>query len=123
MREIDKDIDKGIAIYLVVLGHLFGGANPYITFCHMPVFFFVSGYFAYSSMQKHKSRDIIKRKIESLLIPYLFWSGVSFVANVGVKYLNGSITRDMIKVEFIDVFLMARSVWFLVILFLTIVFF
>ena len=31
-REIDKDIDKGIAIYLVVLGHLSGGAIHILLF-------------------------------------------------------------------------------------------
>ena len=121
-REIDKDIDKGIAIYLVVLGHLSGG-NPYITFCHMPIFFFVSGYFACCSIQRYASKDIIKRKIKSLLIPYLFWSGISFVTSIGVEYIQGNLVKDMVRRELIDVFLMARSVWFLVILFITLLFF
>ena len=47
-RIIEFDIMKGIAIYLVVLGHLLNQIAKkdiiLITFCHMPAFFWISGY-------------------------------------------------------------------------------
>ena len=52
-RLAEFDIAKGIAAYLVVLGHLLGqvaGKNiALITFCHMPVFFWISGFFLQKS--------------------------------------------------------------------------
>ena len=48
------DYAKGIAIILVVLGHIFSGGNikTYIYSFHMPLFFIISGYlFNYSNVK------------------------------------------------------------------------
>ncbi len=48
-RKIDFDIAKGLGAYLVVLGHVqqavAGQCSTLITLCHMPLFFWISGYF------------------------------------------------------------------------------
>lgn len=75
------DVIKGIAIFLVVMGHV-------ITMCirdidqsflfkiigqiHMPLFFFISGYFTYKSVDNHtfKTPDF-KQKFIQLILPVL----------------------------------------------------
>lgn len=64
------DIAKGIAMICIVLGHL---GNPQInrvvfTF-HVPVFFFITGYFINTSLSV---KDFIKNKTRTLLCPYIF---------------------------------------------------
>ena len=55
-RIADLDILKGIAIFLVVMGHVIGmcirGIDSCIAFkiieqLHMPIFFFISGWFSF----------------------------------------------------------------------------
>lgn len=75
MREQRFDMIKGVAIFLVIVGHV-------LTFCirgidnaflfkivgevHMPLFFFVSGWFSYKS--GFRSPDLLKR-FRQLVIP------------------------------------------------------
>lgn len=62
------DIYKGIAICLMVIGHVTGMFNQYIYQFHMAAFFLISGY-----TLKWEKRGIIKmisKKTYSLLIPY-----------------------------------------------------
>ena len=64
------DIVKGILITLVVIGHYEKGAvHDIIFFFHMPLFFIISGYLIESS--KLKSEGYLRKKSESLLIPYI----------------------------------------------------
>ena len=68
------DIARGIGILLVVLGHNdFGYISPFayhvIYSFHMPLFFFLSGYFLNTAMG---FRDFLKKRFDSLLKPYLF---------------------------------------------------
>lgn len=125
-RYIEFDIAKGIAGYLVVLGHLLGQiagkSIVLITYCHMPVFFWISGFVLRKSMAKYDGGDIwklIRKKIRRLLIPYLVWSTVALVANVTVGMLHEDISLSDILKEFVSIFIYARSVWFLIVIFLT----
>lgn len=68
------DIARGIGILLVVLAHNdFGYVSAYahkvIYSFHMPLFFFLSGYFLNVSIPFF---DFIKKRFNSLLRPYLF---------------------------------------------------
>lgn len=68
------DIARGIGILLVVLGHNdFGYISPFgyklIYSFHMPLFFFLSGYFLNASIP---FVDFFKKRFNSLLKPYLF---------------------------------------------------
>lgn len=70
------DLAKGICICFVVLIHIMGVipivGTPIISF-HMPLFFFLSGVFfkTYGNFS-----GFIKRKINTLLIPYIFFQAV-----------------------------------------------
>ena len=66
------DYSKGIAIILVVLGHIFNGGNikTYIYSFHIPLFFIISGYlFNYSNINSFN--EFISKKTKVYLIPYL----------------------------------------------------
>jgi len=68
------DIARGIGILLVVMGHNdFGYVSPFvykvIYSFHMPLFFFLSGYFLNTTVPFF---DFLKKRLNSLLKPYLF---------------------------------------------------
>jgi fucose 4-O-acetylase-like acetyltransferase len=75
------DIARGLGIMLVVLGHTLAEANYHVQNLnvlflgqliysfHMPLFFFLSGMFFKPDM---RFPDLLKRRFDSLLKPYLF---------------------------------------------------
>ena len=68
------DIAKGIAILLMVVGHVFSLPTPLkhaIYSFHMPLFFMMSGYFA----RKENVRTLAKRMVPMLIVPYLAVGG------------------------------------------------
>ncbi|MDE6055339.1 MAG: acyltransferase family protein [Lachnospiraceae bacterium] len=86
VRKDEFDIAKAIAIWMVVAGHLYSNVQNntinFIQFSHMPIFFFISGYFLFRSTQKCTLLEICLKKTKSLLAPYFVWSMISFVANI-----------------------------------------
>ena len=65
------DVFRGLGILLMVMGHIgFGGAfDKFIHAFHMPMFFFVSGYFY--RKKDIAFRDYFAKKKQSLLLPYV----------------------------------------------------
>ena len=62
------DIAKGIAIICVILGHLGkSDINRVVFTFHMPIFFFITGYF---TSDKRSIGAFIKVKARTLLVPY-----------------------------------------------------
>ena len=86
------DIAKGIAMICIVLGHL---GNPQInrvvfTF-HVPVFFFITGYFINTSLSV---KDFIKNKTRTLLCPYIFTClAIIILATLEYQVFMGSADR------------------------------
>jgi len=113
------DACKGIGIILVIAGHtpLDPSIRGIIYGFHMPLFFFLSGYFF--SMKKGGFLSFIISKIRSLLIPYLFFSVVSlflliFIFNQPVDYIRA--VKDMILSSRNHIFF-NQPLWFLTSLF------
>lgn len=82
-RNIEIDIMKGIAILCVMLGHttwIPGWLGTFIYSFHMPLFFFVSGYFAktYSEYQGSGWEYVIKN-LRQLVVPYMIIAGLSCI--------------------------------------------
>ncbi len=86
-----KEIDalKGIAIFLVVLGHsiivypidlhqnvICNNIYIWLSSFHMPLLFFISG-FCFSYRESYK--EFIKKKIFRILIPYLFFNAIDII--------------------------------------------
>lgn len=64
------DIAKGIGILLVIIGHMhLQMINPFIFSFHMPLFFFVSGYFL---SEKYSVSVYVRKRARQLLVPYIF---------------------------------------------------
>ena len=84
-RNDSLDIAKGIGIILVVFGHTLSPVmkghsilewiySVIYTF-HMPLFFFISGYFASKLITKPVSKpELIKQRTIRLMIPYFVWA-------------------------------------------------
>ena len=74
IREHYIDVAKGIAMILVIIGHitilptwLYAWINSF----HMPLFFFLSG-MVYNPNKYDKFRDFFKAKFKGLIVPYFF---------------------------------------------------
>lgn len=90
-RDLSFDFIKGILIFLVVWGHTIAftlneqaAYNPifiWIYSFHMPLFIFVSGYFAAHSMRM-SFKDCLISKAGRLLFPALQWTCFSFLRRV-----------------------------------------
>lgn len=95
---------KGIGIILVVYGHVargldsaginflfFATTDALIYSFHMPLFFFLSGLFFEQSLSKRSLHQFISNKVGVLLWPYLIWSSIQGLTEVGLShYLNGN---------------------------------
>jgi fucose 4-O-acetylase-like acetyltransferase len=79
------DLLKGFGIFLVVWGHTMTPRSAYIYSFHMPLFFFLSGF-----VHKDKPlREFVLSKINSLYIPYLVFSFISWVFYLVRLYCHG----------------------------------
>lgn len=68
-RAKDVDIAKGIAIICIILGHLENWSINRIVFTfHVPIFFFITGYFLNT---KRNTMEFIKIKFRTLIMPYM----------------------------------------------------
>lgn len=78
-RYTDIDIYKGLGILAVITAHIWVGDNPYRIWSaafYMPMFFFISGFLFHD----YEPVKFIKRKFNSLIIPYLFFGFLNLVA-------------------------------------------
>lgn len=70
-RNQTMDFLKGIGIIYVVLGHtLVNPMHNFIYLFHMPLFYFISGYF-YKDDYSYKPKQLIISRIKTLYIPFL----------------------------------------------------
>ncbi len=137
-RRDDIQRAKGLAIFLVVLGHLVTGAPPYdadwymglralIYMFHMPFFMALSGYTMYISSSQAKAQanpvSFIAQRAKRLLIPFLIF-GVLIVLGkhvVGsflyVDNYSQNLTRDLINLLWFTQLSAAQSIWYVFVLF------
>lgn len=106
-RQMWADIAKGLAILFVVYGHAYRGLREanllsdapawaivdYVIYTtHMPVFFFITGYFFDASIRKGW-REFWTGRLTVLVWPYLLWSFLQLQAQLlgdVLKLTNGS---------------------------------
>ena len=98
------DYIKGLAIYLVILGHciqcycidtqFYKSSYLYLLIYsfHMPLFIFISGYLFQGTLGRREDlNSIIKRKSIQLLYPYLIFGFVYFLVHkciIGGNFLS-----------------------------------
>lgn len=89
-RDLSFDFIKGVLIFLVVCGHCLneihaqhthGVIDFWIYTFHMPIFMFVSGWFAWHSLDKGFF-STLRSKLHRLALPALIWSSIIFVQRI-----------------------------------------
>jgi fucose 4-O-acetylase-like acetyltransferase len=115
-RLIYIDQIRGIAILLVIMGHLIEnlyGHNSVFAFIysfHMPLFFIISGYIGFKTVHvdSFKSYNLfLKKKFTTILLPFLFWTLIVrryfFIQEWTILSMN----------DFINAVLSWNGLWFL----------
>lgn len=132
MNRLDYiDKVKGFAICLVVLGHItqfdknLTGLTIWIYSFHIPLFFIVSGYLNSYRSNEIELKEKIKRKWNSLIIPYIWFSIINFTLKLTVITITDNFSIDSLLYEIKRVLTLYGNgtVWFLACLFLTEIFF
>lgn len=112
-RIIWIDVAKGIGILLVIVGHLISPGNilhHWIYSFHMPLFFFLSGI---CLKNDRKYGNFIKRRVKSLLLPYLLFGILITIMEFGLHPISAIL--DNIKTRFFNY----GAMWFIPVLFVT----
>ena len=127
------DLVKGVAMLLVVAGHVLGGlrAGHYISdgrithwaynwmyLFHVPALFFVSGWLVEFRIKKRANPPTIKSLLRSLLYPYFLWGLIIWgghMASAGTGLAN--VHADP-RVPFRLFYSASAGPWFLYVLFL-----
>ncbi|WP_026652273.1 acyltransferase family protein [Butyrivibrio proteoclasticus] len=122
-RNKEIDILKTLAVFMVVWGHVLynvaGITSGYISYVHMPVFYFASGLFIGKELSKYNLGEFAWKKTLRLFIPYVIWSAISFAANALLIIATfKTIPKSQLINEAYNIFINSRSVWFLIQLFI-----
>ncbi len=117
------DMAKGIGAILMVLGHvpeLPEVVRAVVTSFHMPLFFVLSGIILSATGETNRSfREILKRKMRSIMIPYVVFSVLSHMVEIFLILVMDSGTWETFGMHlFATAFLVGATVfWFLPTLF------
>lgn len=105
------DITKGIAIFLMVIGHtsIPKCVSNYIWSFHMPLFFLISGVL-YDADKYNSFSKMIRRRVQTLIVPYVFFSLVVFY---------GMFLLDMADIKELYLGWNGYALWFIPVLFIT----
>ena len=119
-RQMDFDIFRGTGIILMVMGHIGFSSifDHFIHAFHMPMFFFISGFFFKSStVSKCSTRDYIIKKLKTLLIPYIVFA----IFHSIIWVIMGNDLKKALNFLWInsDNLPIAGALWFLTALFFT----
>lgn len=122
-RNAELDVAKGIAIVLMVLGHMHFSKvlDHYIYAFHMPIFFFISGML----FKPRPVKDTLMRKARALLTPYFVFGGMYWIIYNSKRYILHHKTDTMLPglkalLLFPTTNLAVESaLWFLPVMFLT----
>lgn len=133
ISEIDRA--SGIAIILVVFGHMYFPAfeknatydfvRSFVYKIHMPLFMTLSGLIAFYSFRLKKPekietyKDFIGKKLRKFLPPYLFFPALAIISDILIRHANSNQVYESVYCWF----LMPKSgsagfVWYLYVLFI-----
>ena len=109
------DYVRGMAILLVVLGHMYNVEDPIrilIYSFHMPLFFMISGFFA---DKDSVLLEFVKKKFKTLMIPYFTFGGVIML----IMYATNGYNKELaVYVKHFVTGVGRDALWFLLCLFL-----
>lgn len=72
------DFLRGVMIIIMVMGHIGFSSyfDKYIHAFHMPIWFFISGWFFKDNGEKIFL--FLKKRVKTMLLPYLFWGMIQY---------------------------------------------
>lgn len=121
-RDPEIDALRGVAILLVVLGHVmlrFGQANTslfnFVVLVNMPLFMLLSGYVTRGSMRD--TGGFLRRRAWGLLAPYFCWLPLYYLLNR--QLAQGDFARWFVSAVYLPK--VPGHLWFLYVLFLCLV--
>ncbi len=117
------DMVKGLAIILVVLGHIEYISDPlrtWISSFHMPVFFIVSGMLmSYKEEAQRPFSELLPKKARGILLPYFWFSLLYFFIDILNVALGKITTTTFVEDLILSLTFYGVSVlWFLPALFI-----
>lgn len=85
------DYAKALGVFLVIMGHTYKGYSVigWIYSFHMPLFFFLSGITL--KIEQISCKEFLKKRIKSLLVPWILYSTFYIVLEVVKRILSGNI--------------------------------
>ena len=134
----DLDRAKGLAILLVVIGHIVARNGPkgnawyadlqeIIYTFHMPFFMYLSGFVAFRSSllprEATETFDILKKKARRLIVPFFLFAVVMVLAKhlgslfLYVDNMQGDVLHSLINIFWDTSRSEAMSIWYLYVLF------
>lgn len=95
MRNVGVDLLRLVGLAAVVAGHVWNSevSNELLYSWHVPIFFFLSGYFW---REERGIKSEIAARTRSLIRPYLFWLAVISAGFVIVHVLQGTLDYKVI---------------------------
>lgn len=101
-RKIYLDAAKGIAILMVMFGHITDIRNPVEIFFNsvkLAIFFIASGWIMSmkESVKHYSLRIYLKKRVNSLLVPYFGYSVIIILFNIGLCLLKGSSNETILN--------------------------
>ncbi|RZK31627.1 MAG: acyltransferase, partial [Hymenobacter sp.] len=101
-RFVSVDVLRGIAIIMVVAGHANRGAMEehigsaaiakwldwFFYSLHMPIFFYLAGFFSYRSLKKTSRSQYIISRVRYIVAPYIIWSLIAVLASIIMSRLT-----------------------------------
>lgn len=111
------DTLKFFGIFAIYLGHCIENAGklyPFVFIYHVPLFFFVAGFFADNDKDKSIS-FYFKKKLRQLIIPYIIFSLISVISFSFALNLGGKEILEMIISYALGIrnTLISASLWFI----------
>jgi len=136
MKKLNSDsisIMRGVAIILVIYGHVIQGSLisinkdfflneifKIIYSFHMPLFIFISGYLVTFSLERKQEIEVIKSRISSLVIPLISWTILGSIVSYTIKSIKARqiLSINSFFIDTIRTLVVYPSIWFLYVLFL-----
>lgn len=96
-RFIFIDLLKGIAILLIVYGHIIPGSIPglteYVSTFHIPLFFFISGLLFDGAKYSNRFKLLCKNRWKGLVLPFIYFSiivafGYYFITDAYLPFIT-----------------------------------
>ena len=122
-RLLWADVMKGIGIISVVIGHVYGGGIHKLIFSyHMPLFFFIGGYFFKPNGSlfyyfKKQSKSLLVPYLSFLTLIYLVFYLPDLIRNSNLENLLGFVFRPLLGGKWLVSY--ASVFWFITCYFLT----